>query len=403
MAAAAKMDKWEVAKALSGKVFVRESNFDKNGLLYFLGTQGLTQETYINPHLAGHVQVTQNPPYNNCPPEGFIEHTEKNVQMLTSSQEGSTLEIKLPAPIRVTEYTLRHYGGNYALRNWVFEGSMNGTIWTELKQHVNDTSLSGNNSTKSWTVQRSSVAYTYFRLRTTGVNEHNNHYLYCAGLELYGQPSAAMDSDMVVEMMKQRHFERTADFDENGALFFLGSHGLTAKYINPQLTGTVTVTPTNLKGDSTPSGFIEHANNNIQNWTNSGNNYTLAVKLPTPMTVTEYSVRHCGGNYALRNWVFEGSVDNNTWVTLRTHTNDDALAVLEEGSSTASWKVVPSPVPYSHFRLKVTGVCSDGSTYHLSCSGLELYGMGSAVQRCVSSTLNMSPSSVAHHTSVPSF
>lgn len=53
-----------------------------------------------------------------------------------------------------TCYTLRHARGygRSALRNWLLQGSKDGTTWTTLVTHVDDTSLHEPGSTASWPI-----------------------------------------------------------------------------------------------------------------------------------------------------------------------------------------------------------------------------------------------------------
>lgn len=53
-------------------------------------------------------------------------------------------------------YTLRH-GGNYvaeSLRNWDFQGSVNGKEWFIIRRHKFDESLMGPFMTSTWTVKK---------------------------------------------------------------------------------------------------------------------------------------------------------------------------------------------------------------------------------------------------------
>jgi hypothetical protein len=92
-------------------------------------------------------------------------------------------------------YCLRHgdSDGDYRLKSWDFEGSNDGNSYTVLRAHRNDNSLADRGfSVAAWKVEGVKQAYRYFRIRMTGKNsgwsegDYANHYLRCAGIELYG-------------------------------------------------------------------------------------------------------------------------------------------------------------------------------------------------------------------------
>ena len=88
-----------------------------------------------------------------------------------------------------TSYTLRH-GANYradALRNWDFQGSIDGVTWTMLRRHKNDASLNSGFATRTWPVPNQAQAYRYFRILQTGHNSSNHNFLLLSGIELHGE------------------------------------------------------------------------------------------------------------------------------------------------------------------------------------------------------------------------
>ena len=87
-----------------------------------------------------------------------------------------------------------------------------------------------------------------------------------------------------------------------------------------------------------------------------------------------YCLRHGNGNYdvhALRHWVLEGSEDANSWTTLRTHSNDQAMAAAS--MSVAAWPVEGATKAFRYFRIRQTGKNSSDHDL-LICAGIELYG-----------------------------
>jgi E3 ubiquitin-protein ligase HECTD1 len=172
-------------------VFVYESDFDTNGLLFWLGTNGKTTE-YVNPHTSGKVVVTASS-VNNGTLEGFIGHAQPDGAHETDREPMSFVAVQFPLPVVVTRYTLRHgwHSGEYRLQNWNFEGSNNGVEWVVLRQHVDDQSLEDEEfSTASWDVNPDSLAFSHFRILQNGENSSGEDELDVGGLELYGHVDA---------------------------------------------------------------------------------------------------------------------------------------------------------------------------------------------------------------------
>jgi hypothetical protein len=170
-----------------GRTFVYQSDLDRNGLLFWLGTEGKTKD-YTNPHTAGSVVVTPSS-VGFGGAAGFIEHRGIGSVNCTRSVQGSTVSVQLPAGFIVSHYTIRHgsFDGS-SMRNWNLEASRNGAAWTLLREHAYDTGLLRTAfSTCSWAVDTEGQAFTHFRLHQTGVNLAGNHFLMLGGLELYGQ------------------------------------------------------------------------------------------------------------------------------------------------------------------------------------------------------------------------
>ena len=178
-------------------MFVRESDFDTNGVLHLLGTRGRTVP-YTNPQTTGRVIVTVSSllagPYNLDGVGGFIDHARPTAQNQngnwTNNAAGSFVVVQLPLPLVATEYTVRHgNSAGYALRNWNLEGSNDGVDWVVLRQHVNDTTLTvAEYSTATWDVNNPDrLAFSRFRIITTGFDSSGTQYLSMAGLELYGR------------------------------------------------------------------------------------------------------------------------------------------------------------------------------------------------------------------------
>jgi E3 ubiquitin-protein ligase HECTD1 len=170
---------------------VRVSDFDENGILNFLATNGGTT-AYVNPHTSGRVIVTASSLHRDSVAQGFIGRSPPTTYSgynVTNNGAGSWVAIQLPLPVILTMYTLRHGRPQpgYELRNWNFEGSNDGVAWVVLRTHANDASLAAlAHSTASWDVDSGGRAYSRYRIHSTGTDSSGYHFLAMGGLELYG-------------------------------------------------------------------------------------------------------------------------------------------------------------------------------------------------------------------------
>lgn len=98
-------------------------------------------------------------------------------------------------------YALRH-GHNHKrdyLRNWDFQGSNDGKIWTTLRRHSNDDSLNGPFDVKVFALlSPPTVPYQYFRIIQTGHNSSGNNFLVLCGFEVFGELWDVSSSDEIV-------------------------------------------------------------------------------------------------------------------------------------------------------------------------------------------------------------
>ena len=123
-----------------------QSPFDCNGALYYIATGGGERVYAKNPHAAGLVVASMSSIYNGNPqygdPRRFVQHTHDGSHNFTQDTpgSGSWMAVDLRRSLRPTHYCLRS-GQQYNLRNWRLEASNDGSSWTTLREHSNDTSL----------------------------------------------------------------------------------------------------------------------------------------------------------------------------------------------------------------------------------------------------------------------
>jgi hypothetical protein len=168
-------------------------------------------------------------------------------------------------------------------------------------------------------------------------------------------------------------------FGTDGVLHWIGTGEGARAYANPHGAdgGVVAAIYLIEPNYSDPRRFVQHVcdgNNNTT--TNNTPNSWMSVDLGAArrLAVNHYCLRHghINGSHVLRNWRLEGSNDNTAWVVLKSHTDDQALALA--AFSTAAWPVTPPTAEgFRHFRIIQFGKSASGNDY-LMCAGIELYG-----------------------------
>jgi E3 ubiquitin-protein ligase HECTD1 len=130
-----------------------QSDFDTNGLIYFIGTNGQTTE-WTNPGAVNLVQVWssdgQRIPYGSV--EDILSRDVNPMNCHTSDVKDAHFTIDLGVYIKPSAYTLRHARGygKSALRTWDLEGSEDNKTYFFLKRHHGDKSLNECGSTATF-------------------------------------------------------------------------------------------------------------------------------------------------------------------------------------------------------------------------------------------------------------
>ncbi|KAL0267404.1 UNVERIFIED_CONTAM: hypothetical protein PYX00_009683 [Menopon gallinae] len=174
--------------------FKHQSDFDDNGVIYWIGTNGKTSAEWVNPAQYGLVMVTssdgRNLPYGKL--EDILSRETSALNCHTNDDRKAWFAIDLGLWLIPNCYTIRHARGygRSALRNWLFQVSKDGINWTTLYTHTDDTSLNEPGSTASWPLEphtEETQGWRHVRLQQTGKNASGQtHYLSLSGFEIYG-------------------------------------------------------------------------------------------------------------------------------------------------------------------------------------------------------------------------
>eukprot|EP01084_Bolivina_argentea_P180847 312417_1 len=200
--------------------FIYESNYDRNGICYFLGTHFGSQQ-WRNPAYRGAITLNCNTGWASGCLYDMLERTPrysltchakkeeiklrndnyyqylKDMKERNECKQNICITIDFGSKLRITPncYTLmvssarRMVSSSHVfgyLRYWNLEASNDNRHWYVLKQHQNDETLKRNGQSHSWIINNCIDYYQYFRIKMTGKNARGNYRFTCIGFEIYG-------------------------------------------------------------------------------------------------------------------------------------------------------------------------------------------------------------------------
>lgn len=166
--------------------FEHKSDFDNNGLLYYLSTNRGTSE-WKNPSLTGSIKVSSSS-IEKGKLHNIVDINPNECWTMQIPSSWFALDLR-QGKLVLMSYTLRHGGSTKmdCLRNWTLQASEDGQGWIDIIRHTNDTSLNAEFATHTWkAINPKLIAYRHFRVLQTGHNSGNNNFLCLSGIELYG-------------------------------------------------------------------------------------------------------------------------------------------------------------------------------------------------------------------------
>eukprot|EP00123_Amoebidium_parasiticum_P012387 comp21318_c0_seq2/m.29184 comp21318_c0_seq2/g.29184 ORF comp21318_c0_seq2/g.29184 comp21318_c0_seq2/m.29184 type:complete len:264 (-) comp21318_c0_seq2:57-848(-) len=187
-------------------------------------------------------------------------------------------------------------------------------------------------------------------------------------VEFYGIQSLQAK---VGPIWKEFPYMGEAKYDNKGIIYFIATRGGRQAWVNPQATGLVTVTTSQMHCGSA-SAVVANACQEFG--VNHGQGNWVVIDLHgRRVRPRAYVISHTSGldgYYYLRNWQLQGTADGETWTTLKSHTADKTL---DYGRSTGGWALDSGDRWYTMFRILQTGPDSS-DYYYLMFSGFEIYG-----------------------------
>ncbi|KAL3265554.1 hypothetical protein HHI36_009759 [Cryptolaemus montrouzieri] len=204
--------------------FKHAYDFDENGVIYFIGTNGKSTTDWVNPAQYGLVTVTssdgRNLPYGRV--EDILSRDSSALNCHTNDDKRSWFSIDLGLFLIPSAFTLRHARGygRSALRNFLFQMSKDGVTWTTLSTHTDDSSLNDPGSTNTWPLSDipsdEYQGWRHVRIQQAGKNASGQtHYLSLSGFEIYGTVTGVCEDlgravkDAEAHLRKQRRILKT--------------------------------------------------------------------------------------------------------------------------------------------------------------------------------------------------
>lgn len=185
--------KGQVIFPTSPQTLTYVSDGDTNGLFYFLG-RNFNTAPWTNPHTATRVTIgafdsSNAPDLGQGTLAGIVDRSDAD-ENRTSNAPGSYWRVQLPAgqSIAVTKYSFqcRPPGNGDAsnIQNLKFQGSADGSSWTDLDTRTGLTYVDSNDW-KTFTVT-GAAAYRYHRILHQGNVTGANDFFFLSEWELYG-------------------------------------------------------------------------------------------------------------------------------------------------------------------------------------------------------------------------
>ena len=158
------------------------SSESREGVIDWIGSKGNSAK-FENPAEAGWIVVKASS-INAGVASGLC--SKERVTLWTHNRANSWLMMDLRnMAVRVTGYRMMNNASHSLIRNWVFEGSVNGEDWNVISKHEDDDSLNRMGGDHTWAVDCRCI-YSMFRIRQTGPAKDGSYGLCACALELYG-------------------------------------------------------------------------------------------------------------------------------------------------------------------------------------------------------------------------
>ena len=179
----------EYVEVNPAKRFKYVSDFDENGICYYVGPRAGTKP-WQNPAKLGLIKIKANG-FSYSSDWCFVERAQHNAWTKDGRDSWISIDFGDKMLIRPTAYSLRQatgWKGNHEMRNWELMGSNNGMDWSAIIRHENcqDLKNAGNMETATWRIENFSSSFQMFKIQMTGPNSSGSWEFTTSGFEIYG-------------------------------------------------------------------------------------------------------------------------------------------------------------------------------------------------------------------------
>ena len=174
--------------------FEYKSDYDKNGICYFLGTNYGENNKWKNPAILNKIKLKSS---------GWSLYGSINAMVERATKWSYSKDIKngwvsfdlLSLQIKPTHYTLRHFDRDgWYMKSWNLLGSLDGTNYEIIKKHGNKTSpFTFAEQSITFKIENVDKYYRHFKIQITAMNCGAYNYLVYPdwritfnGFEIYG-------------------------------------------------------------------------------------------------------------------------------------------------------------------------------------------------------------------------
>lgn len=205
-----------------------------------------------------------------------------------------------------------------------------------------------------------------------------------------GRPTSSSPERALAAVDTPAEFNYEFDFDEGGALYFLGSSGRRKLWQNPHSTAHVQAFASSI-GAGKIEDFVGRIASNCRTHNEPYSYFGIDLGKDRGLVPTIYTIRNrISTTHVLMNWVFEASNDKVNWFELDRRNymtgrqEEDAMLEqeakkLREKGAASSWAIdtdIYREIGYEGFRyFRIMQITKNSSgSDNLALAGFELYG-----------------------------
>jgi len=349
-------------------------DFDRNGILYKLGTDGDSRSYSVERLKSKYITVQYpRPPGSTSDPYFLLERTMPTSDVspygAAAGVEGPSyfvVDFSTKRKLTVSRYTLRHgiQDDQRIIRNWNLEGSNDGLTWTVLRAHTDDTLIQTGYGAGSWVVT-GAAPYRMFRALRTGYSSNSANTDFCVSrVEFYGT---------VTDQTVNHNY--ICDFCGGGAIVSIMTRGGTfPPSIHRLKEAGITVSSEAMTNGDPAWCYLYYLDQSSSCASQEvvGAKFQLDMGARTVTNPTHFTIRTSNSfDSRPQNFKLEGSTDGTSWTLL--HSSSTVFAVAEHTAVTFPI-TSGAGFAYRYFRVQLTGTDSSGTNV-LRFKGFDIYGI----------------------------